>query len=128
MWDAIRPVLARLDPVRVENPVCCPGTPDVNYVGGWIELKYADRWPPRGGPLRIDHFTSQQRTWLRRRRAAGGRAFVLLKVGTREWLLFDGVRAADVLGEVPREQLYKECVARWTRLPKRNEIQPLLDR
>lgn len=121
MWDSLRPVIRSLDPVRVENPIV-PGTPDVNYNHGWVELKFAERWPPRGGPLRVDHFTRQQRTWLTRRRKAGGRAFLLLKVGETEWLLFDGAVAAAMLGQVPRERLYEVCVARWTRLPRTEEI------
>lgn len=121
MWDSLRPVIRSLDPVRVENPIV-PGTPDVNYNRGWIELKFAERWPPRGGPLRVDHFTRQQRTWLTRRRKAGGLAFLLLKVGETEWLLFDGAVAAAMLGHVPRERLYEVCSARWTRLPKTKEI------
>lgn len=127
MWDALRPLLKGMDPVRVENPAC-PGTPDVNYKGGWIELKYADRWPPLGGPLRIDHFTKQQRVWLTRRRAAGGLAFLLLKVGEGEWLLFDGAVAARFLGYVPQQQLYQLVVVRWTRKPKLEEIQAWLAR
>lgn len=121
MWDALRPVIRSLDPVRVENPIV-PGTPDVNYSRGWIELKFSERWPPRGGPLRVDHFTRQQRTWLTRRRKAGGLAFLLLKVGETEWLLFEGAVAAAMLGQVPRERLYEVCLARWTRLPKTKEI------
>lgn len=121
MWDSLRPVIRSLDPVRMENPIV-PGTPDVNYNHGWVELKFAERWPPRGGPLRVDHFTRQQRTWLTRRRRAGGRAFLLLKVGETEWLLFDGAVAAAMLGQVPRERLYEVCVARWTRLPRTEEI------
>ncbi len=121
MWDAIRPMLKKLDPVRVENPIV-PGTPDVNYTGGWIELKWCERWPPMGGPLRVDHFTQQQKVWLTKRRHAGGRAFLLLKVGENEWLLFDGAVAAGVLGQVEQQKLYAACVARWTRKPKTEEI------
>ncbi len=121
MWRSLRSVLRPLDPVRVENPVV-PGTPDLNYSHGWIELKFAKQWPPKEGPLRIDHFTRQQRAWLIRRRKAGGLAFVLLKVGKTEWLLFDGAIAATVLGYVSRERLYEVCLARWTRLPKSKEI------
>jgi hypothetical protein len=124
MWDAIRPVLSSLDPVRVENPVG-PGTPDVNYTGGWIELKFADRWPPRGGPLRLEHYTKQQRVWHQKRRRAGGRVFVLLKVDV-EWLLIDGVKAAITLGDATREELYQICTCRWKRLPKTEEICPWL--
>lgn len=126
MWDAIRPVLKPVDPVRIESRATGSGIPDVNYTQGWIELKFADRWPPRGGPLRVDHFTAAQRAWHVRRRKAGGRSFVLLKVGTSEWLLFDGAVAAVELGNVPRERLYEICKARWTRKPRTEEICPWL--
>jgi hypothetical protein len=123
MWDALRPLLKGLDPVRVENPLVGAGTPDVNIVTGWIELKYAKDWPLRGGPLRVKHFTPQQRGWLERRYKAGGRAWLLLKVGDNEWLLFLGWVAARSLGFEPKEVLYKLCVARWTRKPTSGEIQ-----
>lgn len=121
MWDSIRPVLKKFDPVRIESPIT-PGIPDVNYSQGWIELKYVERWPPRGGPLRIDHFTKEQRGFLVKRRKAGGRAFLLLKVGKDEWLLFDGLTAAASVGRVKRKRLYEMCLARWTRLPRTEEI------
>ena len=121
MWTSLRPLLLDLDPERVENRVNV-GTPDVNYVHGWIELKYTKRWPPKGGPLRVEHFTREQRAWLVRRRRAGGLAFLLLKVGKDEWLLFDGAIAAALLGDSTREELYQACRARWTRKPKKQEI------
>lgn len=122
MWESFRPVIKCLDPYRIESHLTGSGIPDVNYNKGWIELKYAERWPPRGGPLRVDHFTKEQRGWLAKRRKAGGRAFLLLKVGDAEWLLFDGLVAAAMLGRVKRERLYEVCLARWTRLPRTEEI------
>jgi hypothetical protein len=97
MWEVLRPVLVKagVDPVRVENPAL-PGTPDVNYIEGWVELKHADRWPPKGGPLQLTHPpTPEQRTWLLRRWHCGGRAFLCLRVG-REWFLFRGCDVAPL--------------------------------
>lgn len=122
MWDAIRPALAGLDPVRIESHMAS-GVPDVNYTHGWVELKCAPRWPPRGGPLRVDHYTAEQKAWAIKRRRAGGLVFLLLKVGKEEWLLFDGLVAAAYLGNSTQQELYQVCVARWTRLPKKQEIQ-----
>ena len=127
MWEALRPLLKGLDPVRIESPIT-PGIPDVNLTPGWMELKFAERWPPRGGPLRVDHFTKEQRTFLVRRRRAGGNAKLLLKVGDSEWLLFDGTVAAVYLGREPRERLYEMVLARWTRKPLKEEIQQCLAR
>jgi hypothetical protein len=94
---------AKLDPVRVENPIH-PGTPDVNIADGrWIELKCIPRWPVRAlTPVRIAHFTPQQRVWLYRRwRAAPGSTLLLLEVRTdRQWLLFDGDVAAKIVGRL----------------------------
>jgi hypothetical protein len=103
MWRMVRPhlVAARLDPVRVENPIH-PGTPDVNLVDGlWLELKSVAAWPARRTThLKIDHFTPQQRVWLYRRwKYAPGSTHLLLEVrSTRQWLLFDGDLAAKVVG------------------------------
>jgi hypothetical protein len=121
MWNELRPLLAGLDPVRVEN-LLTSGTPDVNYTGGWIELKYAKRWPVRGGPLRVPHFTPEQRAWLLQRRKAGGRAYLLLKVGV-EGMLFDGVRAAQFLGTSDKATLASFCLHYWACRPDREDFQ-----
>lgn len=126
MWESIRPVMAGLDPVRIESHMS-EGVPDVNYSQGWIELKYAKAWPKRPDtPLRIDHFTKEQRAWHLARRAAGGRTYVLVKVGKDEWMLFDGRAAALDLGFIPRERLYTIAKARWIRKPKKEEFQQWL--
>jgi hypothetical protein len=103
MWAKIRPILiaAKLDPVRVENPIC-PGTPDVNLsIGNWIELKFLPAFPARDDlKLRIPHFTRQQRVWLFKRwRYAPGTTHLLLEVrAAGQWLLFDGDVAAKIVG------------------------------
>jgi hypothetical protein len=95
------------DAVSVENPAC-PGTPDVNYIGGWVELKYAKDWPARDETtVRLDHFTPQQRVWLRRRwyngiksNATDGAVWLCLQVSkTRDWLVFDGESASKYVGK-----------------------------
>lgn len=121
MWKALRPLIAELDPVRIESPISS-GVPDVNFTGGWIELKYAKRWPVRGGPLRLPHYTAAQRAWHLRRSRARGVVWVLLKVGKSEWLLFTGGVGAVVLGIKDREDLYPFAWARWERSPTREEI------
>lgn len=81
------------------------GVPDLSYshagVHGWIELKWAAEWPARSTtPLRLPHYTKEQRHWLLSRGRAGGRCWLLLRVG-REHLLFDHERAQHV-GEMER--------------------------
>ena len=103
MWKRLRPhlVAAKLDPVRVENPIH-PGTPDVNLAtGSWIELKTLAYVPsPNSRKLCIPHFTPQQRVWLYRRwKFAPGTTHLLLEVrADRQWLLFDGDVAAKIVG------------------------------
>ena len=106
MWRKLRPFLigAKLDPVRVENPIH-PGTPDVNLSNGkWLELKCIPGWPVRDTTVvRIAHYTPQQRVWLYRRwKCAPGSTLLLLEVrAAQQWLLFDGDVAAKVVGRVP---------------------------
>lgn len=121
MWTALRPLMRGLDPVRIESPMT-PGVPDVNFNLGWIELKYEERWPLRGGPLRLKRYTKEQRTWALRRASSGGRVYLLLKVGESDWLLFRGEVAAVVLGKLPKEELCRHVIARWTRKPQRSEL------
>lgn len=42
-----------------------PGTPDINYSGGWIELK-VDDWDSKGR-LPLKHLTPQQKVWMFKR-------------------------------------------------------------
>ena len=109
MWKKLRAHLlaARLDPVRVENPIH-PGTPDVNHVHGWIELKTIACWPARDdSKVRLRWYTPQQRVFLYRRwRAAPGSTHLLLEVrDASQWLLFDGDYAARSVGRVARQEL-----------------------
>lgn len=112
--------LKPLHAVAVENGVG-PGTPDVNFVEGWIELKQVDEWPRRGGPLRLEHYTQQQRIWHRQRSAKGGNIFVLLQVG-QELFLFDGPTAARYLGIGTRRVLIDASMMFWPRWPGDDEF------
>lgn len=127
MWAALRGNMkaAGLDPVRVENPAC-PGTPDVSITTGWVELKYSSRWPPKGGPLRVEHYTPQQKVWAIRRRRAGGNCWLLLKVAS-EWILFDGAVAAQYLGKTAREELLENSLFRWGTKPTAEELKNALN-
>lgn len=123
--DVVR-LLSRLDAFAVENRAW-PGTPDVNYQEGWIELKQAGRWPPKGGDLKLEHFTKQQRYFLRERWGNGGNVFLLLKVG-RDWLLFDGDVAARDVGRATKEQLFGVARAYWVGKPRAKELIACLSR
>lgn len=113
--------LRALDAMAVENMVQ-PGTPDVEFIGGWVELKSADRWPVREKtPLRVPHFNALQRLWLRRRWERGGAAWLLLRV-KRDWLLLDGDVAARIVGEANREQLIAAARCYWPTTPSDDEL------
>ena len=88
-WLKLRKELkeAGLDPVRIEAKGAL-GVPDVNFVGGWIELKQLKRWPLRDNtPVRIDLSTGQ-RAWIKRRTNAGGQVFVALRIGEQQMLFY----------------------------------------
>lgn len=117
LWAHLRRKLrGRWDAQRHED-ILARGVPDVSYgargVQGWIELKYLDAWPARGGVVRIPHYTREQRLWLRFRGEAGGRCFLLLRVG-REHLLFDW-RGAQVVGEVDYGAHRRTAIRAWER-------------
>lgn len=109
--------LKPLHAVAVENPAH-PGTPDVNYIEGWLELKKLKAWPKSDdAPVALEHFAPQQRIWLRNRTVMGGSSYMLLQVGN-EWLLFTGRVAADIVGRVSRRVLYLRCLLRCSPLKK----------
>lgn len=99
----------------VEN-VCLPGTPDVNFAGGWIELKWMADWPKRDSTtVRIPHYTTQQKVWALKRKRAGERPYLLLNVQkTNDWLLIDGVEAGTLIGKATRQELIDSALAHWT--------------
>lgn len=85
------------------------GVPDLSYSGagvnGFIELKWLEAWPKREETIvRIPHYTKEQKHFLLSRGRAGGRCWLLLRVG-REHLLFNHEHAQDVGGK-PREWHY----------------------
>lgn len=83
------------------------GVPDLSYSGngvnGFIELKWLEAWPKREDTtVRIPHYTKEQKHFLLTRGRAGGRCWLLLRVG-REHLLFDH-ESAQYVGELHRAE------------------------
>lgn len=69
---------------RVENMIGS-GYPDIDYCirgsAGKVESKWRLRWPrDPADVVTLDHFTNQQRLWIRDRHLSGGRIFVSLEV------------------------------------------------
>lgn len=119
--------LRQFDAVPVEN-AAVPGTPDIEYVGGWIELKQMPKWPADPeGIVRIPHFTPQQRVFHIRRRRAGGSSWFLLQC-KREWLLLDGAIAALSIGRVRRRDLYDLAAHRSTGGLRKKELAECISR
>ncbi len=123
--DQRRRIIKALKPlhaIRADPPGVAAGTPDVNYIEGWIELKWLRRWPKRETTIvRIEHFTDKQRDWLNDRYNLGGNAWLLLQV-QREWLLFTGRDAYDYVGKLTRNGLYRCSRIRWTNGLKDKEL------
>ena len=116
MWQEMSAALRTFDPhvhlVRVENGVGT-GTPDVNGcvvgVEWWAELKGLRSWKsvPDTRVMTLEHdLLPSQRAWLRARYIAGGNAWVILGVREpKEWLIWEGWRAAEVIGNSTRLEL-----------------------
>lgn len=114
-------LLRPLDAMRVENP-CKPGTPDVEFIGGWVELKHVRDWPKRAStPVRVPHFTTGQRLWLTRRDKLGGLALLLVQVGP-DYLLLSGAKAASILGTSTQAQLRAAAIATFTHRTLKEEL------
>lgn len=93
------------DAYPIENMVGV-GTPDVEYVGGWIECKKHKAWPKKDTtPLRLGHpLLPSQKQWIRRRAACGGTVHVLIQVGMDFVLLGPGA-ALNLLGAATKDEL-----------------------
>lgn len=127
---AVNEALLLLDAVAVENSAL-PGTPDVNYVEGWLELKSVPCWPTNiKVPLRVEHWTPEQKVWHLRRSRAGGETYVLLEVvnpGT--CMLIRGDVAARILGVASYQELAAVAVVEWPdRSAMKKELRTLLQK
>lgn len=113
--------------IAVENGGCHPGTPDINCSLGWIECKATNEWPARSStPVRLDHpITPGQRIFMHKRARVNGRAWVMLNI-SGEWLLFDGIIAAEYLGKATRAELYELALRCWKRTPTTEELLEIL--
>lgn len=103
---------------RVENPVG-PGTPDLyvtmkaNGNMHWIELKHVHGYPKRATTIvDVDHFTPQQRSFIRRHSRIGANVWVLIQIH-RDYFLFHGMNALKV-GKLTREGYFIHADYKWS--------------
>lgn len=76
---------------------------------GWMELKYRAVAPVRPSTIcKIDHYTDDQRIWLRDKGNAGGMTFLLLQLG-RTFMLFDHIDCQEVGRVTTLELLNLAC-------------------
>jgi hypothetical protein len=104
-------MMKSLDAVPIENPIRA-GTPDINYIGGWIECKRLKVWPVSADtrPVRFAHpLTKEQGLWLARRWMKGGTTLVCAQV-EREWFFFSGETAKDKFGNMTRLEMREEAL------------------
>ena len=92
MWQVLRELTHGLWNAQRHEDEFALGIPDVSFgakhVQGWIELKQIPKWPVRPSTeVRVDHFTKQQRAWLKIRQIYGDRCWLLLKI-EKTWMLF----------------------------------------
>jgi hypothetical protein len=106
-------ILKPLHACAVEN-VACPGYPDIEFVGGHLELKELAAWPKDpDAVVPVPDFTQDQRLWLKTRNEAGGCADILLKV-KNDWFLLNGVEATMYLGRTwTREDIETSAWGFW---------------
>lgn len=119
---------APLDPVPIENLLTGEtgvGMPDVEFIGGWAELKWKSEWPKRPRtPLRLDHYTQDQRDWLMRRWERGERTFLVLQIG-QEWFFFSAP-AAQRVGYLTRQELRDNATVYFAKKPTSDQVVAVL--
>lgn len=116
-----------LRPVSVENMLTTPGLPDVCHIFGWAEIKISSKWPVKDTtPLRIDHYTDQQRKWAQNWVEAGGSYRLVCKVAG-EWFVFKVPDSLEV-GKLTRAEMVTRATFHSKFKPSRAElIQALKD-
>jgi hypothetical protein len=103
-------LLKPLDPHRVENALLDMGMPDICLArNSWLEAKYVKSYPVREStPLRIPHYTEDQRRWAIRHEKAGGRVWLVLKVA-RDWYIFRPPESL-LVGELTKDELKEKAL------------------
>ena len=131
LWQYLRKGMkGRWRAQRLEDKLS-EGIPDLCYAiygkpgCGFIELKYKAAWPKRAlTPLRIQHYTQEQKLWIGSMGDLSGSVFLLLQVA-KEYLLFDS-EAAQYVGEYTRGELTADAMGHWLHSVDWDELQEML--
>jgi hypothetical protein len=94
------------------------GIPDFSYDiegmagSGWIEMKRKKSWPVRPTtPLRLKHFTKEQKAWLYKHGHFNKRCWLFLQV-EQEYFLFDYKHCQEV-GNLTKWDMWAACIGYW---------------
>lgn len=123
--DLVEPLI----PIRIENLLPPSGCPDcvLSKNGAWVEFKWAKQWPKRKGPLRIKHYTEEQRLWARIHLGRGGKCFLILFV-KQEWFIFDAQNEFYYkVGNLTREELTKHASFYFKKKPSTEQLLDVFD-
>ena len=100
-------ILSPFHAIPVENKVPPLGTPDINFVGGWIECKRRERWPIRENQVvKFPHPVNlNQKVWRDLRTRKGGTVILAIQVA-RDWLFFTKREAFRGFGTYTKQELF----------------------
>ena len=118
LWNTLRNNMKdRWRAERIENGVGL-GTPDVyatlleNGSMHWIELKHVHEYPKRITTIvNVDHFTAQQKGFIRRHHKAGANVWVLIQI-KRDYYLFHGLNSLKI-GELTKLGYQTDADYQW---------------
>jgi len=121
MWQNMRVKMGKpkhwLEATRHEDKLQS-GISDVSFITrkgihGWMELKHLKEYPKRESTIiRIEHYTPEQRQFLRRKGKRGGYTFLFVQI-ERDYYLFDW-HAAQNVGYLTRVGMVDAACGFWT--------------
>lgn len=104
--------------VRIESPLTGSGIPDTIWLLKdtgrvvWVELKYLDSWPVRDKTRINFGLKTEQALFLYNWCRAGGCSYILVQIG-KDYLLFNGRDALDIVKKVTRKGAFSVCLCCW---------------
>jgi len=112
LWQLIKPVesYGHIERVEVTMPIGMSDTfYKINDIPGWCELKYVREYPKRiSTPIRVNHFTEDQKRFLGRMIRHGYKARVLVMVEDDLYLF--GSPALFSVGKMQRDVMHDNAL------------------